>query len=43
MVFAGQPVPLDRWDVAERFEREFHLTLAQPAQVVLWLKRSARE
>lgn len=42
MVFAGQPVPLERWDVVERFEREFYLTLAQPAQVVLWLKRSAR-
>jgi hypothetical protein len=42
MVFAGQPVPLERWDVAERFEREFYLALAQPAQVVLWLKRSAR-
>ena len=42
MVFAGQTVPLDRWDVAERFEREFYLTLAQPAQVVLWLKRSTR-
>jgi soluble lytic murein transglycosylase-like protein len=40
--FAGQPVPLDRWDVAERLEREFYLALAEPAQVVLWLKRSAR-
>jgi hypothetical protein len=42
LMFAGQPVPLDRWDVAERLEREFYLTLANPAQVVLWLKRSAR-
>jgi len=42
MVFAGHPVPLERGDVAERFEREFYITLAQPAQVVLWLKRSAR-
>jgi len=42
MAFAGQPVPLDRWDVAERLEREFYLALAGPAQVVLWLKRSGR-
>jgi hypothetical protein len=40
--FAGHPVPLDRWDVAERLEREFYLALAQPAQVIFWLKRSAR-
>ncbi len=42
IVFADAPVPLDRWDVAERLEREFYLALAQPAQVILWLKRSAR-
>lgn len=42
LTLAGQAVPLDRWDVAERLEREFYLALAQPAHVVLWLKRSAR-
>lgn len=42
LAFAGHEVPLDRWDVAERLEREFYLALAEPAQVVLWLKRSAR-
>jgi membrane-bound lytic murein transglycosylase D len=42
LTFAGQAVPLDQWDVAERLEREFYLALADPAQVVLWLKRSAR-
>ncbi len=42
LTLAGQPVPLDRWDVGERLEREFYLALAEPAQVVLWLKRSAR-
>jgi hypothetical protein len=42
MEFAGEPVPLTRWDVAERLEREFLLSLGNPAQVVLWLKRSAR-
>jgi soluble lytic murein transglycosylase-like protein len=40
--FAGEAVPLRRWDVAERLEREFLLSLGNPAQVVLWLKRSAR-
>jgi hypothetical protein len=40
--FAGESVPLNRWDVAERLEREFLLSLGSPAQVVLWLKRSAR-
>jgi soluble lytic murein transglycosylase-like protein len=42
ITFAGEPVPLDRWDVAERLEREFYLALGDPAQAVLWLKRSAR-
>jgi hypothetical protein len=40
--FASQSVPLDRWDVRERLEREFLLTAGNRAQVVLWLKRSAR-
>jgi soluble lytic murein transglycosylase-like protein len=42
ITFAGETVPIDRWDVAERLEREFYLSLGDPAQVVLWLKRSAR-
>jgi hypothetical protein len=42
IVFAGEPVPLDRWDVAERLEREFYTALGNSAQVILWLKRSAR-
>ncbi len=42
IAFAGKPVPLERWDVAERLEREFYLALAEPAQVLFWLKRSAR-
>jgi hypothetical protein len=40
--FAGEAVPLGQWDVSERLEREFLLSLGNPAQVVLWLKRSAR-
>jgi membrane-bound lytic murein transglycosylase D len=42
IVFAGEAVPLDRWDVTERLEREFYTSLGSPAQVILWLKRSAR-
>jgi membrane-bound lytic murein transglycosylase D len=42
LTLAGHPVPLDRWDVAERLEREFFLAVGSPAQAVLWLKRSAR-
>jgi membrane-bound lytic murein transglycosylase D len=42
MEFAGEPVPLDRWDTRERLEREFLLSLGNRAQVILWLKRSAR-
>ncbi|HSF03879.1 MAG TPA: lytic transglycosylase domain-containing protein, partial [Solirubrobacterales bacterium] len=40
--FAGESTPLDYWDVRERLEREFILSLGDRAQVVLWLKRSAR-
>ncbi|HSF02148.1 MAG TPA: lytic transglycosylase domain-containing protein, partial [Solirubrobacterales bacterium] len=42
MEFAGEAVPLRQWDVGERLEREFLLALGNPAQVILWLKRSAR-
>lgn len=42
MAFAGEAVPLDRWDVAERLERELVLSAGNRPQVVLWLKRSAR-
>jgi membrane-bound lytic murein transglycosylase D len=42
IAYAGHAVPLDRWDVTERLEREFYLSLGSPAQVILWLKRSAR-
>jgi hypothetical protein len=40
--FGGEAIPLDRWDVRERLEREFFKALGDWAQVVLWLKRSAR-
>jgi hypothetical protein len=42
IAYAGHTVPLDRWDVAERLEREFYVSLGSPANVILWLKRSAR-
>lgn len=40
--FCGEPVPLDQADIRERFEREMLIMLGDPAQVLLWLKRSAR-
>ena len=42
LTLAGEPVPLERSDVAERLEREFFLALAASADAILWLKRSAR-
>jgi hypothetical protein len=33
---------LGRWDVSERLEREFPLSVGNPDQVVLWLNWSAR-
>jgi hypothetical protein len=38
--FCGEPVPLDDPDVRERMEREVLSTLADPHQVILWIKRS---
>ncbi|MBI3092011.1 MAG: transglycosylase SLT domain-containing protein [Candidatus Tectomicrobia bacterium] len=42
VTFAGEPVPLDRWDVRERLEREFFTFLGEPAKVLLLMKRSGR-
>ena len=38
--FCGEPVPLEDPDVRERMEREVLVTLADPYQVILWIKRS---
>jgi membrane-bound lytic murein transglycosylase D len=38
----GDPVPLDREAVYERFDREFTLIVYNHAQVYLWLKRMQR-
>ena len=38
----GEPVPLQRGDVYERFDKEFTLIVYNHAQVYLWLKRMER-
>lgn len=38
--FCSEPVPLEDPDVRERMEREILSTLADPHQVILWIKRS---
>jgi membrane-bound lytic murein transglycosylase D len=38
----GEPVPLHRQDVYERFDKEFTLVVYNHAQVYLWLKRMER-
>jgi hypothetical protein len=40
--FAGSRVPLEKWDVKERLEREFCPTLGDTGQNTLYLKRMAR-
>lgn len=40
--FCGEPVPLDRRPVRERWEKEMLLTLADRPQVILWFKRMDR-
>lgn len=42
ITFADHEVQLSLPDVVERLEREFYVALGNPAQVILWLKRSAR-
>lgn len=39
---AGEPVPLEIFDVRSRYEKEMLLTLWDRPQVLLWLKRSTR-
>jgi LysM repeat protein len=40
LAFCGEPVPLTDPDVRERMEREMLSVLADPHQVILWIKRS---
>jgi membrane-bound lytic murein transglycosylase D len=42
VTLCGEPVPLKRNDVRERFEKEMLLSLGDRPQVLLWLKRSKR-
>ncbi len=42
MDLCGEPVPLKRADVWERFDREFTIVVYSHAQVYLWLKRMER-
>lgn len=40
--FAGEPVPLDRWDVRERFDRELMINAYSTANILYLLKLSNR-
>lgn len=38
----GERIPLDNWEIRERFEREFYYNFVNADQLVLWYKRSKR-
>lgn len=40
--FCGEDVPVNNQEVRERLEKEILLSLGDPPQIVLWLKRSTR-
>ena len=40
--FCGERVPLEDHDVRQRFEKQLMLMLQDPAQIILWIKRSGR-
>ncbi|MCH7767896.1 MAG: transglycosylase SLT domain-containing protein [Nitrospinae bacterium] len=42
IVFCGEHVPIELWDVKERLEREFLSILSGEPLVILWLKRANR-
>jgi membrane-bound lytic murein transglycosylase D len=42
MSFAGESVPLDRWDVRERFDRELLINYYNPGNVLFLIKTSNR-
>ena len=42
LTFAGQPVPLDNWQVRERIEYEFYQFLADEGQSIILAKRTGR-
>ena len=42
LTLCGEPVPLENQYVYEMLDREFHLAVYDPAQVIMWLKRTNR-
>ncbi len=42
MTFAGEPVPLQRWDVREQFDRELHNNYYMTGNIYYMLKLSAK-
>lgn len=42
LVFAGQPIPLDNWQVRERIEYEFYQFLAEEGESIIMAKRTGR-
>jgi len=42
LVFAGEPVPLDNWQVRERIEYEFYQFLAEEGESIIMAKRTGR-
>jgi len=38
----GERVPLENWEIRERFEREFYYNYQNADQILLWYKRSQR-
>lgn len=38
----GERIPLDNWEIKERFEREFYYNYTNEDQIVLWWKRLKR-
>jgi hypothetical protein len=42
LTFCGENIPLNDPEIKERAEREFYITLQQPGQVILYLKRAGK-
>jgi LysM repeat protein len=42
LTYCGEEVPLNKWDVRERLEKELLVMLQDEGQIILWLKRAPR-
>lgn len=42
VTFCGEVIPIDNFDIRERFEREFYINVYDRTQMLLYLKRSGR-